>query len=149
MVDIEGWVQQQWFSLVQSLGILGGLVFAGLSSRHEAATREVTSLLTMAEQHRQLWTEASRRPELARLFQEEVDLVACPITRAEEEFLNVMIVHYNTGWELAGRGETVSIKALKIDAKGVFSLPIPKAVWKQTKHLKDPRFARFIDELLQ
>ena len=36
----------------------------------------------------------------------DIDLLLAPITHEEEEFLNLVIVHYHTGWMLAGAAES-------------------------------------------
>ena len=65
--------------------------------------RKVSDLLTLTAQHRELWNEVYRRPELSRIFATAADLVANPVSVAEERFLNEVIVHFNTGWHLARR----------------------------------------------
>jgi hypothetical protein len=38
-----------------------------------------------------------RRPELGRIMEVTADFVAKPITVSEQEFLNLVIIHFNTG----------------------------------------------------
>jgi len=67
---------------------------------------------------------------------------------AEQEFLNLVIIHFHTGWQLAKEETVVTLKTLKADARNFFNLPIPKSVWKQTRHTRDPKFVKFIEGCL-
>ena len=111
--------------------------------RHE--TPKFSDLLALTEQHRELWREVQRRTDLKRILALEVDLIAAPLTVAEEEFLNMVIVHFNTGWLLARQGAVLNLKMLAADARDFFRLPLPKEVWNQTKRARDPAFVRFIE----
>ena len=92
------WLEQNWFVLIQTLGIVGSIVLTACTVRRDTRARRLGDYLTVVSQHRELWSEAHRRPELARLFQTEIDLVAAPLTVAEEEYLNLIIDHFHTGW---------------------------------------------------
>ena len=144
MADLLTWLQQHWFPLVQTVGIIGSLWLTNLSVRAELRSRRIDQALTLAGHHRDLWSEVHRRPELSRLLVEEVDLVAEPITRAEEEFLNVVIVHFQTGWQIAKEGSVLSRDTLALDARAFFSLPLPAAVWGSTLNGRDSEFVGFI-----
>ena len=78
-----------------------------------------------------------------------MDLVANPVTNVEEEFLNLVFVHFNTGWQLAGTGAFVSRDELARDVRSFFSLPLPARVWEQTRHARDSRFCDFIERCLK
>jgi len=147
--DGFGWIQQNWFALLQCLGIVGGLVFTGISVRQAANARRAGDHLNLLELHRDLWSKIQERPELARVLEPEVDLVAAPITKAEEEFLNLVIVHFNTGWQLARVGTFVTTGELAKDVRSFFSLPVPSRVWHQTKNARDPSFCEFIERCLR
>ena len=98
------------------------------------------------QQHRELWSEVHRRAELHRILQRTVDLIAGPVTVAEQEYLNLVIVHFHTGWQLAREGTMLKLKTLGADARGFFNLPLPKFVWEQTKSTRDPQFVKFIEK---
>ena len=119
--------------LVQGVGIVGGLIFTALSIRRETKARKVSDLLTLTAQQRKLWIKMHERPELQRILKAEVDLVSQPISSGEEQYLNEIIVHFNTGWLLAKSGALIEASGLAADMRSFFSLPIPKAVWNQGK----------------
>ncbi len=143
------WFEDNWFSLVQTAGIVAGLAFPVIALRRDATGRRTTNLLALGQQHRELWTQAVERPELSRIFREDADLLTQPVTPAEFEFLNVVIYHFNTGWELAKQGEILTLQAYTLDVATFFCLPIPAAVWRETRDKRDPRFVTFVEECLK
>lgn len=148
---VEGaylWLRDNWFPLLQSAGIMGGLLFTALSIRQATNARRVSDLLALTEQHRELWNDVYRRPELSRIFA-AADLVAKPVTIPEERFLNEVIVHFTTGWHLAQRNSLLTMDALKADLRTFFRLPIPRAIWEQTKEGRDPKFVHFMESCLK
>ena len=139
------WTEQNWISLTQCVGIVGGLVFTALSVRRDTKARRVSDLLALSKLHRDLWSEVHRRPELSRVMDTEADLVGCPVSAAERTFLFVVITHFHTGWHLARNGALLSLNVLAEDAGWFFSLPIPKAVWAESKNDRDPKFVQFVE----
>jgi hypothetical protein len=146
---VEGWIAENWFSLVQSVGIVGGLLFTAWSVRIARREGRMANTLSLAGHHRELWAEAHRRPELARLFDAEADLIGHPITVAEREFLDVAVYHFATCFELARSGGPVSLEALELDARSFFAKPLPRSVWKETRDSRDPKFVAFIEHCLE
>ena len=138
------WATNNWFSLLQSLGIVFGLLFTATAIRRDAAARRASDLLSLSERHQELWSELYRRPELRRIRSKEVDLVAEPVTPAEEEFLKLVFVHFHVGWLVARRGALVPMEAVKQDVRTFFSLPIPKIIWKAVCDSTDPKFVEFV-----
>jgi hypothetical protein len=141
-------LQQDWFNLIQSLGIVCSIALTATALHREARARKLGHYLTLVAHHRELWSETHRRPDLARIFKDNVDLVAAPITIAEEEFLNLVIEHFTTGWLVAKNTAFLNRKVLAADARTFFARPLPRTAWTQTKHARDPRFVRFIEDAL-
>lgn len=140
-----GWLSENWFSLVQSAGIVGGLVFTAASARQDTRSRRNGNLLTFTSQHRELWSEVHRRPELSRILQRDVDLIAQPMTVAEEEFLNTVFVHVQTGWDLAKNDDFLSPEVLETDMRNFLTHPLPRLAWESRRKSRDPRFMAFMD----
>jgi hypothetical protein len=143
------WFRDNWFPVLQTIGIVGGLVFTGISIRQATSARKASDLLALTEQHRELWNQIYTRPGLERVDAKSVDLLANPITVAEERFLNEVIVHFQLGWQLARRGSLLSLETMRADAGTFFNLPLPKAVWQNTRGARDPEFVQFIEESLK
>lgn len=142
------WLSENWFLLLQGLGIVGGLVYTALSLRADVRARRTSDFLALAEHHRELWREIQQRPELARVLRVEVDLTDGPLTPAEEDFLNLVIVHFNTGWLMASEGALLTLEGVARDVRTFFSLPLPRAVWNRTTDGRDPRFVDFVEACL-
>lgn len=140
------WFHENWLNLAQTVSLLGGGLLAVAVFLRESRGRKLGHFLTLAQQHRDLWNEAHRRPELARIFQREADLVAYPITVVEEEFLNLVIVHFQTGWLFTHDSAFLNKKNMAADAHEFFSLPLPRAVWNSTRSARDPKFVRFMEK---
>jgi predicted nucleotidyltransferase len=148
VASLSLWLNQNWFAFLQSVGIVCGLVFTSLSIRGDTKARRTSDLLTLTERHHQLWSEIHRRPDLQRILNREVDLVSRPVSTAEQEFLNLVFVHFFTGWLLAKDGALLSLETMAADVQTFFELPIPASVWKQTRDARDPEFVGFVDASL-
>jgi len=149
VATVAVWVAKNWFPLLQAVGIIAGLLFTALALRRNTKARKASDLLTLTKHHRELWSDVYQRPELRRILSPDVDLIASPITAAEQEFLNVAVVHFNTGWLLACEGGLLKMEGLKGDVRSFFSLPIPKAVWNQTRQHRDPEFVHFVESCME
>ena len=68
---------------------------------------------------------------------------------AEREFLNLVLLHYQTGWTVAKAGALITLAEIKADIRDFFSFPLPRAVWEKTKKLRDRRFVRFVERALK
>lgn len=136
------------FNIIQTVGIIGSLWMGIAAAHREAKAREIENLLTISEHHRELWERASERADLQRALRSDADAVEKPLTVKEEEFLNMVVVHYETGWKLAKSGGITTLGELARDVHGFFSLPLPRAVWEKTKEFRNPKFAKFVDRAM-
>lgn len=142
------WLQNNWAAAIGAFGIIGSLLFTAASFREDSKNRLVTNLIAIDDRHRKLWTEARQRHDLMRVFQKQADLAAQPMSVAEAEFLDSAILHFETGWRIErilNRGE---LKLLARDAGDFFSLPLPRAVWENTKRYRNREFVRFVNRAL-
>lgn len=95
---------------------------AAAANREEKA-REIENLLTMNTQHHNLWGGALQKPDLRRVFEPGADILKNPTTVAETEFLNLVLVHYQTGWTVARSGSLITLSELRADLCNFLSLP--------------------------
>jgi len=147
MAGFLHWVDSN-FNVIQTIGILGSLWLAVIAAHREAQAKERENLLNIAAQHRELWSVAGNRKDLQRVFLADVDL-ARPISIAEAEFLRMVISHFQTVWLVARSGGLLTLRELALDAGDFFKLPLPRAVWEETKKLRNPRFVRFVERSLK
>lgn len=148
MEIVARWAAENWFSLIQSAGIVAGFWFTAAGYRRDVLARKTSDLLALTQEHRELWSEAHRRPDLARIFRNEVDLVASPVTTAEQEFLNLVFVHFETGWHLAKQGVATPLAVLTLDVQGFFRLPVVREVWDELRWSRNPAFVKYVDGIL-
>lgn len=148
MGELSTWLGGNWFNLIQTIGIMGSLWLTAAAASREAKAREIENLLTISEHHRELWAGIHQRRELERIFQENPEVLSSSITTAEEEFLNLVMAHFQTSWRIAKVGGIITLKELAADVRRFFSLPLPCAVWKKTKKFRNRYFVQFVEKAL-
>ncbi len=146
---MTAWLHDNWFSLLQSVGIGGSLLFTAFALRKDLQAKRVSEYLTLASQHRRLWSNLHRRPGLAHVLKPARDLAGQPVTNEEWQFLELVFVHFHTGWLLAREGSLTPMPVLAADAGEFFQLPAPAHVWEKVKTAKEPDFVRFIDDAVR
>lgn len=147
-MDWMGFLEDNWFALAQSLGIIGGLAYNTLALRKDVQARRTADQILLTEQHRELWSEVHRRPELIRLLDPEADPDSQPLTPVEEHYLRLVFVHFHTGWLLAREHSLLSLEVLARDIGDFFRLPLPLAGWRRARRALDPAFVRFVERAL-
>ncbi len=143
------WLNTNWFTLLQSVGIISSLFFTAIAVGRDKAARKRSDLLALTERHQDIWSELHRRPELGRVLEKNPDLLAKPITREEEEYLRIVFVHFYTGYLLAKSGSLMPVGVLAADIRDFFSYPLPRAVWKENAGGLDPKFVAFVNKSLR
>src|SRR5687767_4332729 len=98
------WLRDNWFTLLQSLGIIGGLFFTAISLRVDTKVRRVGNLFAVTKQHREIWTALYSRPDLKRVVDTSANLATKPITDEEELFVNLLILHLASNYHAAKAG---------------------------------------------
>lgn len=149
MGGISSWVEVNWFNIIQTVAIMASLWLTAAAATREAKAKEIENLLTIAQNHRELWSGVSQRRELDRIFKADADILSTPTTVVEEEFLNLVMVHFQMGWRIANAGGITTLEELAADVRGFFSLPLPSAVWEKTKKFRNKNFVRFVDRAIE
>lgn len=139
------WLTDQWFVLLQSVGIIASLLLTALALRDDVKARRVSNLLYMTQHHREIWSLLYTKPELSRILDSSVDLQYAPVTKEEELFISLLILHLNSSFQAMKVAVLVEPEGLKRDISIFFSLPIPKAVWEPTKKFQDADFVQFVE----
>src|SRR5689334_11095550 len=132
-MGILTWISEHWFEVLQSAGIVGGLIFTGVTVRKDERARKIHNSITLNEQHREIWKEFSAYPELGRVMIPKRDLGREPISEREELFVNSLIVHLSTVYRAMKSDEFVVLEGLAKDVKTFFSLPVPQATWHKAR----------------
>ena len=139
------WAAQNWFSLFESAGIIGGLLFTAITVHADAQARRIGNLITLTQHHEEIWTHLYTRPELARVLDQTVNLKLALVTDEEKLFVNLLILHLNSAYHAMRVGMFIKPEGLQRDIQMFFSLPIPKTVWETTKQFQDEDFVRFVE----
>ena len=142
------WVTEHWPSVIQNLGIIGGLGFTAYSLWKDERARRVANYIAISGQYREIWALPFQHPELARVLETDVDLNKTPVTVQEEIFVNQVIVHLDIVRRAIKAGVFVKMEGLRKDVHDFFLLPIPRAVYEKNKPLQDEAFAKFVDSCL-
>jgi len=144
-MNLPGWVAQNWFTLLQSLGIIASLLFTAVSLRADTKTRRVDNLFVINASHREVWMRYAERPELHRVLSARADPRRDEITREEEIFVNSVLFHLNGVFYAQRTGLAFNMEGLRSDVRWFLSLPIPKLVWEKSKTLQNTDFIAFVE----
>ena len=142
------WLSANWFSLLQTLGIVGGLFFNAYALLLNSRVRKVDTLINITQQHRAIWLKFLESPSLRRIHETKPDLKKHPVTDEELIFVNLITLHLATVLVAVCKGIFPKPAGMDVDIKELFSLPIPHAVWNQTKTFRDPETIRYVEGLL-
>lgn len=142
------WIAEHWFDLLQTIGIIGGLVFTAYTTHKDEKARRIGNLIAIAGQNREIWKEVYDRPQLFRVRERDVDLRKQPISDEEGLFVKLLVLHLDTVYRAMKAGMFVKLEGLQKDIKEFFSWPIPRAVWEKIKPFQDEAFVRFVDTCL-
>jgi len=143
------WFTENWFDLFSSVGIIGGLWFTAVSLHSETKTRRIANLLTITANYREIWKGFFLTPALIRVIDPTADVIRQPVTPAEELFVGLIISHINSVFYASNDGLVVKWEGLRRDLKSFLSLPVPNAIWQQTKLLQNHDFVAFIESSLK
>jgi hypothetical protein len=145
-MEETNWIATHWFDLIQTVGIVGSLLFAAYTTHKDETARRIANSIAINDQYRNIWKEIYEHPTLARVLEKGTDLEQKPVSIEEERFVMTLILHLGTAFRAIKHGEFVPLEGLRKDVKHFFSLPIPKAVWEKIKPLQDNNFTSFVEE---
>ncbi len=142
------WITANWFTCLQTAGIVGGLGFTGYTTWVNSRVRRVETLVNLTAHHRALWLKFVGSPELKSILRESRNLEKHPVTNEEMIFINLIILHLDTSLSAARSKIFPEFAGQDDDIKWFFSLPTPKAVWESTKEFRDPRIVAHVESVL-
>jgi hypothetical protein len=143
------WFTAHWFDLIQTIGIIGGLIFTAYAVRKDNRSRQISNLIAINERYNDIWQEFFRHPKLSRVLQNDVDLKKTPISDEEQLFVKMLVIHLNTIHRAMKAGMFVKIEEIQNDIRDFISLPIPKGVWEKIKRFQDQDFLDFVESTLK
>src|SRR5690349_888282 len=87
-----------WFTLLQSLAIVLGLLFNAHALWADTRSRRIANLFLLTSNHRELWERLFDSPELSRVQSLAADLKTEPVTAPEALFARLLILHLNSAY---------------------------------------------------
>ena len=139
------WIGEHWFDLLQTVGIVGGLLFTARTTLKDDQSRKIANLIAIKQQYREIWKELYDRPQLGRMLEKGVNLNTHPISTEESLFVKLLILHLDTVYRAMKAGMFVSLEGLQEDVREFFSSPIPRTIWSKMRPYQDKDFVRFIE----
>jgi hypothetical protein len=151
MWGMEGprWIADNWVTLLNALGVVGGLFLTASALRSATKTQRISNLLALTSNHREVWREFFHNPKLARVLDRFADLSRKPVSAGEQEFVNMVVLHLSSVYESLKDELLVRQDGLRRDVRSFFSLPIPHAVWEKSKVFQNEDFVAFVDSCCQ
>lgn len=108
--------------------------------------RKLSNYHEIVKSHRDIWKMTIDDPiSYARILENDVDLINAPITYKEKRFVQFVLLHMSSTYNFLKQSEMMQIEQTKYDFDDFLSLPIPKEVWKNTKHFYNRDFVKFVD----
>jgi hypothetical protein len=139
------WVLDNWMTVINAVGVIGGLFLTARALRSETKTRRIANLLTVTTNHREVWKAFFEHPELARVLDASANLAKKPITPGEQRFVNMVVNHISSVYESLKDELVTKQEGLRQDVRSFFSLPLPRAVWEKTKIFQNADFVKFVE----
>jgi len=139
------WLTENWFTGVQTVAIVSGLIFTCVTLKRDERSRRVANLFQLTHHHNELWAQALTKPELRRVMSMKADLSLEPVTEDETLFVGSVILNLNSAHYAIKRGMMDSPHGLGADIRTFFAHPVPRAVWTKLRHLQDTDFVAFVE----
>ena len=144
-MPVAAWIDQNWFSVLQTLGIVGALAFTAVTLRTDTKIRRVQNHFAITEQHRKIWSLAIQYPDLFRILDPKRDLTVEPVTPSEDVFVGFLIQNLNSSFVATNSDLFVSPEKLSRDIREFLSLPVPRKVWEELKKAQNDDLVTFVE----
>lgn len=145
---VIAFITRNWLEILQSAGIIAGLLASAYTIHKDAQVQRVQNLFTVTKNHREIWSNIVEKPELARVLDPSPDLDRHPITDAERLFVLFLILHLASSFEATKYGMYFAEKGLQADVREFFSLPVPRVIWTQVGKYQRQDFINFVETAL-
>lgn len=137
-MDILSWAGENWFSLIQTLGIVAGFAIASRSFLLDSRARRVDVYLTLTQAHRDIWENVVTNPDLASVLE----------TDSEERLVLLVLLHTASVHRASSLGVYPLWEGLKADIRDFYRLPVPSCVVHKYAPFQEPAFLLFIKNLI-
>ncbi len=141
------WASDHWFSLVQTLGIVGGFVIAARSLSIDTRTRAAEIHLAITEAHRDIWENLVSNANLAEVLDPTRNVHTSPVAPIEERFVLLVLTHTAAVHRAMSLSVFKSWEGLEADVREFFMLPVPSCVLKRYLPYQEKAFIAFMTSL--
>ena len=148
-MEVTRWLVHHSESLLESIGIIGGLIFTGVGLHRDSKARRIGNLIGLTQQQRDIWNRAMEEPELIRVQAAERDVVKEPPTTREKLFVRSLVIYLATVHRAVRLDELLRPHGMERDIRDFFSSPLPRVVWNDLRPYQDPDFVKFVEEQLR
>jgi len=143
---LQKWFVDNWFEIVQTIGIIAGLVYTAHALNTAKKSQKVSNLFLITQYHREIWKTLLENPNLSRVL--EPNLTNITISQEENIFVTFLILHLSAAFQAIKIEAITPIEGLALDIQTFFSLPIPRKVWEDQKKYQNQDFVKFVNEAL-
>ena len=144
-----GWIVSNWFTVLSEIVAVASLLFTAVSLRSETKVRQIGNLLSLTQNHREIWSLPILKPGLNRVLDPLSDVEAHPVTVEEKIFVNLVIQQLSSAFQALNRGLDVKIEKINEDVREFFSLPIPRAIWEKSRVFQNDDFVEFVEQCMK
>jgi hypothetical protein len=142
------WLAANWFTLIQTVGVVGGLFYSATVWRLDAKVRRTEVILALTEAHRKIWEKMIEQPELARILDADIDLRTVPPSAAERRFVLLVILHLDTVRLAVKEGAYDASTGMRDDMRAFLALPVPREVANSVLPYQAPQFQEYLHEFM-
>jgi hypothetical protein len=132
--------------MVQTVAIVGGLIFAGVGLRQSSRVTRMSGMLGSVQNHREIWQTVIDQPQLYRVF--ETNPNPAEPTVEERVLLTLLIIHISTSYYTSQLGGPPIAPNVWADISFVLTKPIPRRVWEEVRIFQDKKFVDAVENAL-
>lgn len=148
-MEITRWLVHHGESLLETIGIIGGLLFTGIALHRDSRARRVENLFTITQHHREIWRMGAENPSLARVLIADRDVLNEPPSQQERLFVRSLILHLGTVYRAIKLDEMLQPQGMDDDIRAFFLKPVPKLVWSEEKLYQDHDFVIYVEKQIK
>lgn len=145
MKEAVGWLSAHWFDVVQSVGIIGSLLFSIRVVRASNKVQRVANLFQLTQYHREIWSLTFTHPELRNINRSGPEFEAGEISSDERLFVSLLIHHLSSAFEAHKVNAIVPSEGLRRDVVSFFGRPIPRKIWQEVRSYQNEDFVYFVE----
>ena len=142
------WLGANWFTLIQTAGVVGGLLYSAAALRMDTRVRRTEVILSLTEAHRDIWERLVEQPSLNRVLDAEANVHAQPPTPAERRFVQLVILHLATVRQAVKEKAYDPSPGMDEDIREFLTLPIPRTVAVAMLPFQAPDFQEYLHRLM-